>query len=177
MDGGTGLQIGSTLAGDVTNDSFGEDGFAVLANNNYVIISGADDENGIVDAVEAKNINAILDCYQDDVDFIDPHYPKVHMKGKEGVFKGLTWGFKSVKKFKFSLINYFENKEGTAASIEYDTSIELSNGKKLNYPQVFIIETKNGKISRLQAYETYGPHGMLKIILLVTRLFHKIIPY
>lgn len=133
--------------------------------------------NKLFEAVEAKNINVILDCYDDDVDFIDPHYPKVHMKGKEDVIKGVTWGFKSVKKFKFSLINYFENKEGTAASVEYDTKIELSNGKKFNYPQVFIIETKDGKISRIQAYETYGPHGVLKIILLATRLCHKIMAY
>jgi len=36
---------------------------------------------------------------------------------------------------------------------------------------------KNDKISRLQAYETYGPHGMHKIMLLVTRIIHKIIRY
>jgi len=133
--------------------------------------------NTFFDAVEAKNINVILSFCHNDIDFIDPHYPKVHMKGKEELFKGLTWGFNSVKTFKFSLINYFENKEGTAASIEYDTKIELSNGKKINFLQVFIIEVKNEKITRLQAYETYGPHGILKIILLITRLFHKIMRY
>ena len=128
----------------------------------------------LFDAVEAKNIDEILSFYHEDIDFIDPHYPKVHMKGKEEIVKGLTWGFKAVKSFKFSTINYFENAEGTSASVEYDTKIELSNGKKLNYPQVFIIEANNGKVSRLQAYETYGPHGVLKVILMVTRIINKV---
>lgn len=126
------------------------------------------------DAVEAKDIPAILKYYHDDIDFIDPHYPKIHMKGKKELIKGLTWGFKSVKTFKFSTLNYFENDDGTRASVEYETKIELANGKKLNYPQVFVIETKNGKICRLQAYETYGPHGVLKVILMITRFFNKL---
>ncbi len=129
------------------------------------------------DAVEKKDLNAVLEFYHDDIDFIDPHYPKVHMEGKNEVFKGLTWGFKGVKSFSFSTINYFENKEGTNASVEYASKLELSNGQKLDFQQVFIIETTNGKISRLQAYETYGPHGMHKVMLIVTRIIHKLKGY
>ncbi len=50
MSGSTGQQIGATLAGDVVQDKLGVDGITVLANNNYVIYSAFDDENGIVDA-------------------------------------------------------------------------------------------------------------------------------
>lgn len=125
-------------------------------------------------AVEAKDLEAVLAFYHSDIDFIDPHYPKVHMKGKDEILKGLTWSFKTVKSFGFSDINYFENDDGTKASVEYDSMIELFNGKSFKFPQVFIIETSNHKISRLQAYEPYGPHGGHKIFLTVTRLIHKI---
>lgn len=121
-------------------------------------------------AVEAKNLELVLAYYCDDAELIDPHYPKIHMRGKEEIREGTTWGFSGVKSFSFTPINYFENEDGTKASIEYATKIELPNGKKLSYPQVFIIETKEGKISRCQAYEAYGPHGMHKIMLIVTRL-------
>lgn len=128
-------------------------------------------------AVEKKDLGAVMDFYHSDIDFIDPHYPKVHMKGKNEVFKGLTWSFKTVKSFSFKTINYFENKDSTKASVEYDSIIELFNGKSFQFRQVFIIEMQNNKIRRLQAYETYGPHGMHKIMLLVTRLVHKITRY
>lgn len=128
-------------------------------------------------ALESKDLKAVLGFYHDDVDLIDPHYPKVHMQGKDDVSKGLTWSFKTVKSFSFSMINYFENTHGTNASIEYDSKIELFNGKVFKFQQVFIVETKDGKINRLQAYEPYGPHGAHKVFLTVTRLMHKILRY
>ncbi len=128
-------------------------------------------------AVEKKDLEVVLGFYHPDINLIDPHYPKVNMKGKNEVIKGLTWSFKTVKSFSFSTINYFENEDGTNVSVEYDSTIKLFNGKSFQFRQVFIIEMKNDKISRLQAYETYGPHGMHKIMLLVTRIIHKIIRY
>ena len=128
-------------------------------------------------AVEKKDLGAVMDFYHSDIYFIDPHYPKVHMKGKKEVLKGLTWGFKTVKSFSFKTVNYFENEEGTKASIEYDSIIKLFNGKSFQFRQVFIIEMQNNKISRMQAYETYEPHGMHKIMLVVTRFIHKITRY
>jgi len=124
-------------------------------------------------AVEAKNLDAVMAFYDADAEFLDPHYPNVHMKGTAEILEGLTWGFNGVKTFSFTLMNYFENEARTSASIEMATKLELSNGQKLSYPQVFIIETKQGKISRLQAYETYGPHGMHNIMLKATRLIKQ----
>jgi ketosteroid isomerase-like protein len=124
-------------------------------------------------AVEAKDVDAVMAFFHADAEFLDPHYPNVHMKGKDQIYKGVTWGLNGVKSFNFSEMNYFENKNGSSASIEYDTHLELKNGQKLHYQQVFIIETKDGKISRCQAYETYGPHGMHKVMLMVTRLIHR----
>ncbi len=95
------------------------------------------------------------------------------MKGKDEISEGLTWSFKSVKEFSFTVVNYFENKSSTTASVEMATTIELTNGTKQSFKQVFIIETKNGKISRCQAFQTYGPHGVLKVILAATRFIRN----
>ena len=57
MNGSTGAQIGSTLVGDVANDLLGSSGVTALANNNYVIASGLDDENGIVNAGSVRLMN------------------------------------------------------------------------------------------------------------------------
>jgi len=41
---------------------------------------------------------------------------------------------------------------------------------KRNFPQAFIFEVADGHITRLQAYEPYGPHGIMGVFLLVARL-------
>jgi len=56
VDGSTGLQIGSPIAGDVTNDGLGSSVIA-LANNNYVIISAFDDEGGIENAGSVRLVD------------------------------------------------------------------------------------------------------------------------
>jgi len=50
VDGTTGLQIGNTLTGETANDKLGQGGTIALANNNYVVVSPEDDENGQVNA-------------------------------------------------------------------------------------------------------------------------------
>jgi ketosteroid isomerase-like protein len=124
-------------------------------------------------AVEAKDIEAVLNCFTDDAQLIDPHYPKVQMKGKEEIRAGLTWGFKGLKKLGFTIEKYFESEDGKSVAIEVATAHVLPNGKPLNFPQVFMIDIEEGKISRMQSYVPYGSHGMLKIILGVARLSKK----
>ncbi len=125
------------------------------------------------EAVEAKDLELVMTYYAEDADFIDPHYPKVHMKGKREIEKGLIWGFNGLKKLGFTIEKTFESDDGKSIAIEVATAHVLPNGKALNFPQVFIVEVEAGKITRLQAYEPYGPHGIFKIILGVTRLFNK----
>ncbi len=50
VNGTTGTQIGSMLAGDVASDRLGINGITVLRNNNYVITTWRDNENGVVNA-------------------------------------------------------------------------------------------------------------------------------
>jgi len=127
-------------------------------------------------ALEAKDLSTVIHFFHDDAEFLDPHYPNVHMKGKDEITRGLTWSFKGIKAFNFTPVNYFENENGTNASIEMATTLKLANGKTVSHLQVFIIETKNKKISRCQAFQTYGPHGMLKVILFITRFVNKLRP-
>ncbi|MEP4545518.1 MAG: cadherin-like beta sandwich domain-containing protein [Saccharospirillum sp.] len=57
VDGSTGIQIGSTLAGDVANDALGSSSITALANGHYVIASGSDDENGVVNAGSVRLVD------------------------------------------------------------------------------------------------------------------------
>ena len=57
MNGATGVQIGSTISGDIVTDSLGSDGITVLANDNFVIASRRDDEGGIGDAGTVRLID------------------------------------------------------------------------------------------------------------------------
>ena len=57
VDGSTGVQIGTTLAGDVTNDVNSVTGITALGNNNFVIATENDDVDGIVDAGSVRLVN------------------------------------------------------------------------------------------------------------------------
>lgn len=127
----------------------------------------------IFDAVEAKNITLCLSYFTDSAEFIDPHYPNNHMRGKAEITEGLTWGFKGIKKLGFNVTHIFSSEDGLSAAVEIATAHELLNGDKLNFPQVFIFEVKNEKITRLQAYEPYGPHGVFGCVLWVMRLVRR----
>jgi hypothetical protein len=57
IDGSTGAQIGTTLAGDTAGDQIGNFDIVPLANSNYVVISSLDDEGGVVDAGSVRLVN------------------------------------------------------------------------------------------------------------------------
>lgn len=126
-------------------------------------------------AVMAKDMNAVLSFFADDGELIDPHYPKMHMKGKAAIKAGLTWGFGSLEKFGFTVVNYLESPDGLKIAVEVATAHVVKGGIKLNFPQAFFIDVRgDGLVSRVQAYEPYGPHGIGGIILTLTRLKRKL---
>ncbi len=57
VDGATGTQIGTTLAGDNMGDHLGNSGITPVANNNFVVASATDDVGGIFDAGSVMLIN------------------------------------------------------------------------------------------------------------------------
>lgn len=123
-------------------------------------------------AVMAKDLDAVLACFADDATLFDPHYPTPEMAGKAAIAEGLRWGFGSMRSFGFRIVNYFE--AGERIAVEVATSHVLNMGVKLDFPQAFFIDTRAGKIVRLQAYEPYGPNGMGGVFLALTRLGWKI---
>jgi len=50
----------------------------------------------------------------------------------------------------------------------------LKVGKKLDFPQIFVIETDGTRVTRLRAYEPYGPNGMGGVFLGLERLKWKL---
>jgi len=120
--------------------------------------------------VETMNLDATLALFAQDAVLYDPHYPRPHMAGKARIAEGLRWGFGAMRKMGFPIVNYFEDETGQKAVVEVATAHILAAGMKLNFPQVFVIEVKDGLVTRMQAYEPYGPHGINSLILGITRL-------
>ncbi|MGB8646050.1 MAG: nuclear transport factor 2 family protein [Anaerolineae bacterium] len=124
--------------------------------------------------VETMDVKATVALFADDGVLFDPHYPTPKMVGKAAIADGLTWGFGAMSKMSFPIVNYFEAEGGASAAIEVATAHVLKSGMKLNFPQMFVIETRDGLVTRMQAYEPYGPEGIVSVILGLTRLQRKL---
>ena len=116
-------------------------------------------------AVEAKDLEAVLTLFAEDAVLIDPHYPSPVMAGKPAITDGLRWGFGGMKQFGFRIVNYYESPGGQQAAVEVATHHILQNGRHLQFPQAFFIDVQNNLITRMQAYEPYGPSGVVGVVL------------
>ena len=125
-------------------------------------------------AVEAKDLVAVLQCFTEDAVLIDPHYPSPVMIGKAAITDGLCWAFKGMKQFGFTIVSYCEWAEGQHAAIEMATHHILQTGMQLRFPQAFFIDAQNNLITRIQAYEPYGPSGLGGLVLGVTRFQRRL---
>lgn len=122
----------------------------------------------LIAAFEAKDLSAALDLFADDAVVIDPHYPQSVMKGKAAIQQGFTWAFTNMEKPGFTVLHTWEE-NGTGA-IEVNTYHVFRGGMKLSFPQVFVCETRDGQITRLQSYLPHGPGGIAGALTKVTRL-------
>jgi ketosteroid isomerase-like protein len=111
----------------------------------------------LFEACEAKDHQAALKLFADDAVFFDPHYPNPRMEGKEAIAGALDWLFANMNKLGFTIKNHFEAADGEKAAVEVDSDHIMGNGQAVSFPQVFVVETRDAKIVRLQAYEPYGP--------------------
>jgi len=121
-------------------------------------------------AVERQDLPAALAMFADDAVMTDPHYPNPTMCGKAEIEAGLRWGFGSMRKFGFPIEQVYFAPDGQSAAVEVATHHILKVGMHLRFPQMFAVELRNGKITRLQAYEPYGPHGIAGAVLIITRV-------
>jgi ketosteroid isomerase-like protein len=111
--------------------------------------------------VEAKDVDAALAPMAADIVLYDPHYPYPDMVGVDQVREGITWAFTQMKSMGFDIERWFLSEDGLSATVEVATHHVLNMGNQhLDFPQVFVIDTDGTKITRMRAYEPYGPHGM-----------------
>ncbi|AZI41555.1 nuclear transport factor 2 family protein [Deinococcus psychrotolerans] len=125
-------------------------------------------------AVERKDLQATLAMFADDAVMADPHYPNPTMRGKAEIEAGLRWGFGSMRQFGFPIEQIYFAQDGHSAAVEVATHHILKVGMHLRFPQMFAVEMHAGKITRLQAYEPYGPHGIAGAVLVITRLVNAL---
>jgi ketosteroid isomerase-like protein len=92
------------------------------------------------------------------------------MVGKAAIADGLEWAFGTLDKLGFTPTNYFEAEDGNSAAIEMATAHRLPGGRPLDFSQTFIVETRDGRITRLQSYPPYGPGGIGGLLLGLARL-------
>lgn len=121
-------------------------------------------------ALEARDRAASLACFAPDAVLFDPHYPQPRMQGMAEIGEGLDWGLSVMKRFGFGVVHFFGSEDGLSGAVEVDTDHTLKSGQNLKFPQVFVVETKDGLITRLQAYEPYGPNGIGGMFLGLERL-------
>ena len=128
----------------------------------------------LFETVERKDLPATLALLSDDATFIDPHYPNPTMRGRAEIEAGLRWGFGSMRQFGFPITQIYDAPDGQSAAVEVATHHVLKLGMHLRFPQLFVIEASGGKITRLHAYEPYGPHGIGGAVLVLTRLTRRL---
>jgi ketosteroid isomerase-like protein len=121
-----------------------------------------------IDAVMAKDIETALALLAEDAVLIDPHYPEPCMRGRAAIERGLRWGLDSLEKPGFTLRN--SALSGDIGFFEVDTRHRLKIGLTIAFDQVFVVEARDGRIARLQAYEPYPAPGVAGLIRRATRL-------
>src|SRR2546421_8059588 len=99
-----------------------------------------------------------------------PTFRRRRCKGKWPSRKPFGGAMSGMRSFGYTIVNYCESENGQCAAVETATHHVLIQGMKRNFPQVFIFEVADGHITRLRAYEPYGPHGIMGVFLLVARL-------
>jgi hypothetical protein len=60
------------------------------------------------------------------------------------------------------------------AAVEIATHHVLQTGMQLQFPQAAFIDAQDNLITRMQAYEPYGPSGLGGLVLGVTRFLRRL---
>lgn len=81
-------------------------------------------------------------------------------------------GLSSLEKPGFAIRHRAAN--GSIEFFECDTKHKLRFGPTIAFDQVFVVETRAGKIERMQAYEPYPAPGIAGIIRRVSKVSWKL---
>jgi ketosteroid isomerase-like protein len=122
-------------------------------------------------AFERKDLAAVLALFAGDALLYDPHYPQATMKGMKAIRRGITWGMATLKQPGFTIEHVWQDGAGTSGAVEITTHHVLGNGARLNFQQMFVIELRDGLITRLQSYTPYPPpSAALSVLRAMSRL-------
>ena len=110
---------------------------------------------GLLLAFERKDIDAAMAYFADGAVVYDPHYPTPEMRGKDAIRQNFTGGFSMIQQPGFTIRSAWVNDDSGA--VEVDTHHTFPNGAEARFPQVFVFETADGLLTRLQAYTPYPP--------------------
>lgn len=125
--------------------------------------------------VSARDVDAAVAGMADDIELYDPHYPYPSMHGVAEVRAGLEWAFGGMKSMGFDIDRWFTSDDGLSVTVEVSTHHVLkAGGKHLDFPQVFVIDTDGVRITRMRAYEPYGPHGTTGIGLAIGHAVYRL---
>ena len=121
-------------------------------------------------ALESRDRDAALATFAPDAVLFDPHYPQPRMQGRSEIAEGLDWGLSVMQRFGFRTVHFFGSNDGKSGALEIDTNHALKSGQNLVFPQMFVVETRDGLVTALRAYEPYGPNGIGGVFLGIERL-------
>jgi ketosteroid isomerase-like protein len=125
--------------------------------------------------LEAKNLDLVMGLFADDAVLVDPHFPAPRIQGKRAIADALGGACAGMRSFGYTIVNYFESADGQHAAAEVATHHILKMGLKLNFPQMFVFDATGGRITRIQAYEPYGPQGLAGAFLFLSRLKRRLL--
>ena len=121
---------------------------------------------------EGMDLAKVMQYFADDAVLIDPHYQQSRMVGRAAIERGLRWGLGNMIKPGFTVRQIWLN--GPTAAVEVDTHHLFKGGMELRFEQLFVIESREGKITRMQAYVPYGPPGVPGLLTRITRLVWRL---
>lgn len=134
--------------------------------------SFADDARRMFASFEAKDLPAVMGYFAADAVVIDPHYPQVEMRGAAAIARGFGWAFGNIERPGLTVRRAW-SEDGQSGAVEVATHHLFRGGMRVAFPQVFVVERRDGLITLLQAYPAYGPPGLPGLITRLTRFAWK----
>jgi len=111
-------------------------------------------------AIEQRDADAALACFATDGELIDPHYPHARMRGHAQIRYGLDWVFSGMQSMSFRVDGFHLSEDGVAAVAETTSRHVQTGGRVLEFRQVFVVDTADGLITRMESFLPYGPNGI-----------------
>lgn len=117
-----------------------------------------EDIEGVLRAFENRDAATASEYWAEDGVFMDPHYPDAEYRGPDEIREALDWALETiVKEPGLTIRNLWESREASLFAVEVDTHHIMQDGTEADFPQVFIIESEGGLVSRWQAFLPYPP--------------------